>query len=265
MERGVIVIRVVIAALAVSAATITAAGGPQQQQPPVPPVNPPSTTAPPVQEQTLPVVAPVPPTPPPPAITAPLDPETYRRRRAQIKIMEGVLQGAVRSAAQDMASRLQSQDTGPFLLSGSLGATGFILEGYGVFFHVEIPGVQPSVVSLASLQSLRDKAIPRGLQPENAATGNTGRPLVSNADADYVQLVTRTLMDAIVEHGRPLDLQPNEWFTVAAGDGDEPMMPAVLLERATMIMRVRGSDIADYAAGRATLEEVRKRIEIRKF
>lgn len=251
--------RVVLIALALGVMTLTASA--VGQQPPIPPTtptttSPPSTTPPPAQDP-LPTVVPVPPAP---VTAAPLDPETYRRRRHQIKIMEGVLMGAVRSAAQEMASRLQSQDTGPFMMTGSLGARGFMLDGYGVFFHVEIPGVQPSLVSL---QALRERALPRQAQAENASTGS--RPLVSNADAEYVELVTRTLMDAIVEHGRPLELQPHEWFTVAAGDGDEPLMPAVLLERATMILRVRGSDIADYAAGRATLEDVRKKIEVRRF
>jgi hypothetical protein len=42
-------------------------------------------------------------------------------------------------------------------------------------------------------------------------------------------------------------------------------MPAVLAEQHVMVLRIRGRDIAEYLAGRITREEVRKRVEMRRF
>jgi hypothetical protein len=40
---------------------------------------------------------------------------------------------------------------------------------------------------------------------------------------------------------------------------------ARLVERATLVLRIRGADIADYMAGRLTLADVSKKVEVRKF
>jgi hypothetical protein len=72
-------------------------------------------------------------------------------------------------------------------------------------------------------------------------------------------------MRAMIQYSKPLALRPEEWLTVAAGDGDEPMMPAVLSEQAVMVLRIRGRDINEYLAERITLDEVLKRVEVRRF
>jgi hypothetical protein len=250
---------------------IGAACASAQEQPPVPPPTPQSTpppAVPPPGEQ--PPVAQTPAAQEPlPAVAAadapPRDADTLRRRRSQMRIMEGVLIGAVRGAAQEIASELQTPDTGPFLLSGSLVARGFILEDYGVFFHVEIPGVQPSLISPVSVETLQRMAQARQAQPEAASTGSSMVRVPLNANAEYVERVKDALVRAMVEHSKPLELRADEWFTVAAGDGDEPLNLAVLAQQAIMVLRVRGRDIAEYMAGRLTLDEVRRKVEVRKF
>lgn len=247
--------RVHFCALVLSVATITA-GAAQE-----PPVAPPSSTPPAPVQTPLPAVAPAPVT----ASPEPLDEATFRRRRREIKNMEGVLSSAVRSAALEMASEMETPETGKFLMSGSRGARGFILDGHGVFFYVEIPGVQPTFISQAAIEALRQRlARPRPARPEVASSGTaTSDP--PNADAEYVSRVKDSLMRAMIQYSKPLELRPEEWLTVAAGDGDEPMMPAVLSEQAVMLLRVRGRDIAEYMAGRLSLGDVLKRVEARKF
>ncbi len=268
--------RSVFCALILSIATTTAAGA-AQDQPPVPPpvpatTAPPSTTpqstppATPVQAVPPAVQVPAPTAAPPPLapVLQPLDEATVKQRRAEIKNMEGVFTSAVRNAAQEIASQIQTPETGPFQITGSLIARGFILDGYGVFFHVEIPGVQPIVISPVGLEALR-KGLPRLAQPETASSGNASPTAPLNSDAVYVERVKSALMRAMIQYSKPLGLRPDEWLTVAAGDGDEPFMPAVLTEQAVMVLRIRGRDIAEYLAERLTLDEVLKRGEVRRF
>ncbi len=230
-----------------------------------PPGEPPAVPA----KEPLPKITQLPPAAP--AAAAPVDPETLRQRRREVKNMEGVLASAVRGAAQEIASEIQTPETGLFLLSGSLTARGFILEDYGVFFHVEIPGVQPSLISLPALQALQDRlARSRQAQPQVTSSGaraaaQADAPQPVNPDAVYVERVKNALMRAMIQYSKPLALRPDEWLTVAAGDGDEPLMPAVLSEKAIMVLRIRGRDIAEYLAERLSLDDVLKRVEVRKF
>jgi hypothetical protein len=78
----------------------------------------------------------------------------------------------------------------------------------------------------------------------------------------YVLAVQQKLVDAMLDYR--IDLQPTEWLTVAARDGEGPM-PGQILETPIMLLRMRASDLADYYAGRITREEIRQRIEVRKF
>ena len=46
--------------------------------------------------------------------------------------------------------------------------------------------------------------------------------------------------------------------------GSEPI-PNAIYESITMVVRARGSDLADFRAGRLTREEMLKRVEVRGF
>ena len=75
---------------------------------------------------------------------------------------------------------------------------------------------------------------------------------------------TRQLIDALLDWSGGLDLRPSEWLTIAARDGDEPI-PNVIYESITMVIRVRGGDLADFRAGRISRPEMLKRVEVRGF
>lgn len=247
--------RVVLVALGLMAAGGSTAAA---QEPPATP--PPAPMPVPISvREGLPVVLPTVASGP----VAVLSENTIRERRKHIFMMEGMFVGAVRGAAQDIADRMPNEFGGLPMLTGSLTARGFMLEGYGVFFAVEIPGVVPSV---ASLQAMRQRTESRPGEPQALRTADSAalNPAM-NADAQYVDLVKNALVDAMVDYSKPLGLQQDEWLTVAAADGDEPMNPAYLAQRSTLVLRVRGSDIVDYLAGRLTKDAVRKKVEVRKF
>jgi hypothetical protein len=72
------------------------------------------------------------------------DQVTDARLKYRIGLMEGILERAVQHGAFEMTRRLQvSPDM--LLLGGPPRARGFQLEGYGVFFDVEVPELRRSV------------------------------------------------------------------------------------------------------------------------
>lgn len=209
-----------------------------------PPQNPPASP-PPVSPQA--VAAPA------PALTA----GEVRARRDAIGIMEGVFAKAVRQGADDVVRRIQSLQPGLTFLTGFAKARGFILEDYGVVFHVEIPGVRPSVSALLEQAERQRSALPR-------AERTGGGEAIFDPNEAYTDAVKNTLIDKMLTYSIGLDLKGDEWLTVVARDGDEPSTGA-LYESITMIIRVRGSDLAEFHAKRLTRDEVLKRVHVRGF
>jgi hypothetical protein len=70
--------------------------------------------------------------------------ETMRLRDARYQIgqMERLLEGAVEHGAGVIRDRLRALMPGDMLLAENVRARGFRLEGYGVFFDVEVPPLQ---------------------------------------------------------------------------------------------------------------------------
>jgi len=54
-------------------------------------------------------------------------------------------------------------------------------------------------------------------------------------------------------------------FTIAARDSFGPSYPGEPYDAMTLVLRIKGSDLADYRADRLTLDEARKRVEVREF
>ena len=69
-----------------------------------------------------------------------------RTRQDKISIMEGTLQASVGVAAKQVAKGVRSVDSNASLMFGTARAKGFPLEGHGVFFYVEIPTLDLSVM-----------------------------------------------------------------------------------------------------------------------
>ena len=68
-----------------------------------------------------------------------------RRARYAIGQMERILEGAVEHGAAELRARVQALVPADLLLAETARARGFRLEGYGLFFDVEVPALQPTV------------------------------------------------------------------------------------------------------------------------
>jgi hypothetical protein len=92
-----------------------------------------------------------------------------QRRRNQIRLMEGVLVQAVRLGAEEVSTVMERfEPAGVTVLSGVPRARGFVLDGFGVFFDVEIPDMNQSVIwSMMNVQ--RDRQVGNALDSLRAA------------------------------------------------------------------------------------------------
>ena len=238
------------------AAPVPQEGAPPAQTPVVPP--PATPPAEPVQ------IPPPPPTAEPapaaPSAPVPLTTAQIRERRNAIFLMEGVFVNAVRLAAANTADRIQSIQPGiGMFTSAPARAHGSYLEGYGVFFHVEIPSVMPSVVSI--VETLERERLRQNPAQQTALGG--GAPAMMDPDADYVASVQRQLVNAMLDHSKALDLGSHEWLTVEAREAQET--PGQISQPSTLILRVRGTDLTEFLTGRLSRDEVRKRVLVRGF
>lgn len=254
---------------------ITATAGAARAQEPPPVGTPPSQNAPVVQ---APPTAQTPPPAQPPVVEAtqivpaptaapvaaprPLSPEEIRARRNAIFLMEGVLVNAVRLAAGNTAEQIQAVQPTPLMFTAAPAkAHGSHLEGYGVFFHVEIPSVMPSVASL--FETIERERL-RGANPaQQTSLGAGTNAAMLDPDAHYVDSVKRQLVNAMLDHSKALDLSPEEWLTVEAREAQET--PGQISQPSTLVLRVRGADLAQFLEGRLSRDEVRKRVQVRGF
>jgi hypothetical protein len=214
--------------------------------------------------------------------------------------MEGALVQAVRNGAEDVSQQMQKfEPAGVTFLNGTPRARGFLLDGYGIFFDVEIPDMNQSVVwSLMVVQ--RDRVVGDALvslqtaletMPDNASrqqaqsalqqiSRSVGRPAAPRAPQTqplpgqvtaastpvgdpnilYSEAVKNALVDAML--ALQLTLGPEEWLTVAARASESPLTGAGLSDSMTIVLRVKGSDLAAYWADPAKGAAIREKVKV---
>jgi hypothetical protein len=226
--------------------------------------------------------------------------EAALRARYQLRVMEGVLQNAVQHGIRTVATEMRMVSPDVIFLGSPSRARGFRLEGYGVFFDVEVPTLRPSVawsvrqltqvapeVSRA-LQSLRRAVASTGdvstkreaeqalklveLQvgpigaPEDAAPGDEERrapsPVQDPAEA-YEREVMRALTEAVLDYGNTLSLSPDDWLGVAARANDTGLGESA--DAVTVLIKIRGRDLEALRTGALKREEARLRFVTTEF
>ncbi len=228
-----------------------------------------------------------------------------KESRYQIGQMERVLEGAVEHGAAVMRDRLRLVLPTDMLLTESAKARGFRLEGYGLFFDVEVPslegplpwsfqsldqsnlGIQSALQTLRSFiegagandtnvkQALRRvelQVTPVGMTMVNSGGDSkspavdAGTPTQEQANQSYRQTISSALIDAMLEHSRGLNLAQGEWLTVAARGADtRARLGVASTESQTWLLSIRGADLSGFLGGQLSHEDAMKRIELRVF
>jgi hypothetical protein len=91
-----------------------------------------------------------------PAVAAPA--------RFQMRIMEGVLESAVQQGAQNLSREMRRVSPGTTFFSGPVRARGFRLDGYGVFFAVDVPALHRSMTWSVRTLTQSNADVSRALQ-----------------------------------------------------------------------------------------------------
>jgi hypothetical protein len=196
-----------------------------------------------------------------------------QRRHDGMSIFEGTLTGAVKVAAVQVAKEVRSGTPNASLFTGDARAKGFALEGYGVFVYVEIPSLDVNVTIMADqierdlqrrVQPGTPGEIPIGNRVDTPSAVETLRHVQDTGDK-YHDAVKLALIDAMLDHSKNLELKPDEWLSVAARGSEIGLTPGEIFQITTVVLRVKGSDLADYLAGKLTKEQAREKVEVRQF
>jgi hypothetical protein len=235
------------------------------------------------------------------ALAQPRDPEAQRRRN-QIRLMEGVFIQAVRLGAEQVSKELERfEPTGVTVMLGTPRARGFVLDEHGVFFDVEVPDMNQSVV-WSVMQAQRDRQVgnaldslrsalrsmpegtpmqqaqmalqvvektvgpKEGAAPAQPEPGQVGAAAAIATSPDprvlYQEAVIGNLVDAMLGYSVQMSLGPEEWLTVAARGNDAPMSPQQGLgDIVTITVKVKGTDLALYHADPARRAEIRAKVK----
>jgi len=243
--------------------------------------------------------------------------EEQVRARQRISMMEGVLERAVTNGADNLLRQVKTVMPDSPRLTGTPEVRGFRLDGYGIFFDVEVPGlslpvtwplrqfqiVQPSrdvQAAMAQLRILvaqmdgadeqtragfaqvlsrleRAQAMPLAVNRSVTASGLSSgaaaaqskaiADMVDDPQEGYTREVQAALIDAMIENSGHLDLGADELLVVAARDNmpENPLIPGDATDFSTIMLQVRGSDLAAFRGGRITIEEARQKVDVREY
>jgi hypothetical protein len=91
-------------------------------------------------------------------------------------------------------------------------------------------------------------------------------PILADPNEAYRTEVMQALKDAMLAHSSALNIGGNEWLTIAAkGNDDRPRLAPADSGSNTRVIRLKGSDLADFLAGKITRDEALSRIEVKVF
>jgi len=255
---------------------------------------------------------------------APLAEADQVKARQKISMMESVFESAVANGADSLMRQVRAvMPPDALMLTGAPSARGFRLEGYGVFFDVEVPAFRRTMAwtlrqmvddnglgagtavnqlkaYIATVQEPRQRASleralrrlelqvgpvgpvgqdstarPQAVGATNVSAQTTAEPpqpaidqaVLEDPNGVYTREVSSTIVDAMIENSGPLPIADNEWLTVAARDNVRPdrLVPGDTSNISSIVFRIRGVDLAAYRSGKTSLEDTRKRVEIKQF
>lgn len=241
------------------------------------------------------------------------------RVRFHIAAMEGVLENAVQVGAKRLTQQVQAVSPDMLFIAGAARARGFLLEGYGMFFDVDVPAMRRSIAwSFRALertdrnlemaaQTIRrhlgtmddpgarremEEALQRIVRTMGPQQPGQGRPGAMTASAPggavqsqepgaeptaepvvlddpglaYTNEVKAALIEAMLEYGgASIPVAEQEWLTVAARDNESRLATGDRYDVSTIVLRVRGGDLAAFRAGRLTKEEAKAKVEVQEY
>jgi hypothetical protein len=128
--------------------------------------------------------------------------------------------------------------------------------------------VNPTAISRTGVSGVAGTAALTGSAASTAQDkpAPSDDPILTDPNEAYRTEVIGALKDAMLAHSSALGIGTTEWLTIAAkGNDDRPRLAPADSDARTRVIRLGGSDLADFLAGRITREEALQRIEVRVF
>ncbi len=151
---------------------------------------------------------------PPPASARPLD--AAQKARLQLRVMEGVLENAVQHGIRTVGQQMRVVSPDVIFFGAPSRARGFRLEGFGVFFDVEVPTLRPSMIW--SMRTLTQGA------PEMAKAASTLRKLAQQQADQSTRRDLEQLVKIVEAQAAPLGASR---VSATVVEGAQPGEPAV--------------------------------------
>jgi hypothetical protein len=157
-----------------------------------------------------------------------------------------------KATLMQMLKRVEAQVGGPAAPAGGAAAP---VVATSPSDDRAVPANERTVQALDAPQPVA----PPTVGPEEAA-------LLDDPNGAYEREVVNALIDAMLKHSGSISIGADEWLTVAAHDTEHrSRLASQPYDLLTIVLRVKGSDLAALRADRITLEEARKRVEVREF
>jgi hypothetical protein len=105
---------------------------------------------------------------------------------------------------------------------------------------------------------------------DNATQAPARDPILANParfSEQYRAEIKDALMEAMLDYSRGLNIGADEWLIVVAGASSDDQLPLSGLDNQveTVLIRIQGTDLADFLSNRITHEEARQRMEVKVF
>ena len=207
--------------------------------------------------------------------------------RKQLNIVSGALRDAISTGATSMLRQVrQESPRAEYFFTGLPEVPGYRFPE-GPLFTVQVPELQPSNQwAIAQFLEQQRRQLQRAAQVEGGRgvvatnVGTTSAdpsgkvPLTpppspyldQDPDAVYTREVQWSLIDAMLQHSKPLRIAPTQELRVVARSIDfgrlDPRSPSSASEDATVYFSIKGSDLAAFHEGKITLEQARKLVTV---
>ena len=218
------------------------------------------------------------------------------------RVLEGAVEHGVTMTRERLQAVVPSEMQ---FISENAHVRGFRLDGYGVFFDVIVPSFEGTVPWIVRTLDRNDLGLERALttlKAHVAADGDASLQqalkrvelqvspmavarvaagglasaapvpdpstdsILADPNGAFRAEVRQAMVDAMLDHSGSLGLAANEWLIVAARRSDDrPHLAPADSDAGTVMLRLRGSDLAAFLARQISRAEAIERIEVRVF
>jgi hypothetical protein len=156
-------------------------------------------------------------------------------RRQDIQMMEIALTRALQTGARELAQLLKMNEPNSAFVTGTGRARGFILDGYGIFFDVDVPGMKQSVLWSSQMSQLAQEHQQAARAVSEMRPDDPRRPLMLKQVRQIEGLMTAAQAGMVLVPPAPAPTAPTQFIQpnrVIATEATLPVAESVAMPAA---------------------------------